>query len=174
MRKQSLLTAKSSLVASRHPSQSNSVLKYRKHQPEKPTKKRFVVLIGPTWSVPLINAHIAPCGLEYCIVISGTFSQTQKVLICDNGGELTSKAMFFWSLRSGTKLHFIQPGKPMQNAFVESFNGTFRDSCLNEHWFRRFDDARQIINKWRHHYYHVGPHSSLGYVTPMECAKRAA
>jgi len=97
-----------------------------------------------------------------------------KDLVCDNGSELTSKAMFFWSQKSGTKLHFIQPGKPMQNAFVESFNGTFRDNCLNEHWFKNLNDARQIINAWRHDYNHVRPHSSLGYVPPMEYAKRAA
>lgn len=97
-----------------------------------------------------------------------------KVLVCDNGSELTSKAMFFWSQRSGTKLHFIQPGKPMQNAFVESFNGTFRDNCLNEHWFKDLADARQIIDAWRHHYNHVRPHSSLGYVPPEKYARQAA
>ena len=97
-----------------------------------------------------------------------------KVLVCDNGSELTSKAMFFWSQRSGTKLHFIQPGKPMQNAFVESFNGTFRDNCLNEHWFKDLTDARQTIDAWRHHYNHVRPHSSLGYVPPEKYARQAA
>ena len=97
-----------------------------------------------------------------------------KVLVCDNGSELTSKAMFFWSQRSGTKLHFIQPGKPMQNAFVESFNGTFRDNCLNEHWFKDLADARQTIDAWRHHYNHVRPHSSLGYLPPEKYARQAA
>jgi putative transposase len=97
-----------------------------------------------------------------------------KVIVCDNGSELTSKAMFFWSQKSGTKLHFIQPGKPMQNAFVESFNGTFRDNCLNEHWFRDLHEARQIINAWRNHYNHVRPHSSLGYVSPEKYAQQAA
>jgi putative transposase len=97
-----------------------------------------------------------------------------KVLVCDNGSELTSKAMFFWSQENGTKLHFIQPGKPMQNAFVESFNGTFRDTCLNEHWFKDLHDARQIISAWRVHYNHVRPHSSLGYVPPEKYAQRAA
>ena len=97
-----------------------------------------------------------------------------KVLVCDNGSELTSKAMFFWSQQSGTKLHFIQPGKPMQNAFVESFNGTFRDNCLNEHWFKDLADARRTIDAWRHHYNHIRPHSSLGYVPPEQYAKQAA
>ena len=97
-----------------------------------------------------------------------------KVLVCDNGSELTSKAMFFWSQQSGTKLHFIQPGKPMQNAFVESFNGTFRDNCLNEHWFKDVADARRTIDAWRHHYNHIRPHSSLGYVPPEQYARQAA
>lgn len=97
-----------------------------------------------------------------------------KVLVCDNGSELTSKAMFFWSQHSGTRLHFIQPGKPMQNAFVESFNGTFRDNCLNEHWFKSLADARTIIETWRQHYNYVRPHSSLGYVPAGKYAKRAA
>ena len=97
-----------------------------------------------------------------------------KTIVCDNGTELTSKAMFFWSEKTGTTLHFIQPGKPTQNAFVESFNGTVRDNCLNEYWFRDLNDARQIINDWRHHYNHERPHSSLGYETPFAYAQRAA
>ncbi len=66
-----------------------------------------------------------------------------KTIVCDNGTELTSKAMFFWSQSGGVKLHFIQPGKPTQNAFVESFNGKFRDRCLNQQWFRDLFDARR-------------------------------
>lgn len=97
-----------------------------------------------------------------------------KTLVSDNGTELTSKAMFFWSRRSGVKLHFIQPGQPTQNAFVESFNGTFRDGCLNQHWFRDLSDARREINDWRRHYNEVRSHSSLGYVTPQDYARQAA
>jgi putative transposase len=66
-----------------------------------------------------------------------------KTIVCDNGTEMTSKAMFFWSQSRGVKLHFIQPGKPTQNAFVESFNGKFRDACLNQQWFRDLFDARK-------------------------------
>ena len=97
-----------------------------------------------------------------------------KTLVCDNGTELTSKAMFFWSQQAGVKLHFIQPGKPTQNAFVESFNARFRDTCLNQHWFRDVQDARQIITAWRDHYNHVRPHSSLGYIPPAVFAQQAA
>ena len=68
-----------------------------------------------------------------------------KALVLDNGPELTSKAMFFWSQATNVKLLFIQPGKPTQNAFVESFNGRFRDSCLTQHWFKDLEDAKRII-----------------------------
>ena len=97
-----------------------------------------------------------------------------KTLVCDNGSEFTSKALFFWSQQSGVKLHFIQPGKPTQNAFVESFNARFRDTCLNQHWFRDLEDARRVIDDWRHHYNHVRPHSSLGYMPPAVFAQKAA
>jgi len=95
-------------------------------------------------------------------------------VVCDNGPELTSKAMFFWSRDRGVKLHFIQPGKPTQNAFVESFNGKFREYCLDLHWFRDLADARRIIEDWRQHYNDVRPHSSLGNVPPAVFARDAA
>lgn len=97
-----------------------------------------------------------------------------KTLVCDNGPEFTSKAMFFWAKRAGVKLHFIQPGKPTQNAFVESFNGKFRDYCLDLNWFASLDDARSIIDTWRHHYNHVRPHRSLGKKPPAMFAREAA
>ena len=75
-----------------------------------------------------------------------------KSIVCDNGTEFTSKAMFFWSKESSVKLSFIQPGKPTQNAFVENLNGKFRNECLNQHWFRSLDEARWKMNfsscKW--------------------------
>lgn len=95
-------------------------------------------------------------------------------ITCDNGTEFTSKAMFFWSQEAEVKLNFIQPGKPTQNAFVESFNGRFRDSCLNQHWFRSLQEARYEIERWKHHYNNERPHSSLDYLTPVAFAKKAA
>ena len=95
-------------------------------------------------------------------------------VVCDNGTEYTSKAMFFWSKESGVKLSFIQPGKPTQNAFVESLNGKFRNECLNQHWFRTLDEARYEIELWREHYNNVRPHSSLNFMSPVEFAKQAA
>ena len=87
-------------------------------------------------------------------------------LVMDNGPELTSKAMFEWAQANGVALHFIEPGKPAQNAFVESFNGRFRDECLNEEWFVNLAHARAVIEAWRVHYNTRRPHSALGYQTP--------
>ena len=89
-------------------------------------------------------------------------------IVLDNGPEGTSKAMFDWSERTGVRLRFIEPGKPVQNAFVESFNGKFRDECLNLHWFRSLRHAREEIDLWRHHYNTRRPHSALGYLSPTE------
>jgi putative transposase len=97
-----------------------------------------------------------------------------RIIVCDNGPEFTSKAMFFWSKQSRVTLHFIQPGKPTQNAFVESFNGKFRDYCLNLHWFASLADARATIDNWRHHYNHVRPHRSLGKKPPAVFAREVA
>lgn len=97
-----------------------------------------------------------------------------RTLVLDNGPEMTSKAMFFWSHKRGVKLHFIQPGKPTQNAFVESFNGRFRDGCLNQHWFKDLADARRIIRNWQTHYNQVRPHSSLGYIAPTAFEQQMA
>ena len=95
-------------------------------------------------------------------------------IVCDNGTEFTSKAMFFWQKESGVKLSFIQPGKPTQNAFIESLNGKFRNECLNQHWFRDISEARTEIDRWRNHYNHERPHSALKYMTPVAFANRAA
>ena len=100
--------------------------------------------------------------------------QLPHTITCDNGTEYTSKAMFFWSKERQVKLGFIQPEKPTQNAFVESLNGKFRNECLNQHWFRTLEEARVEIDQWREHYNNVRPHSSLGYMPPVEFAKKAA
>jgi len=72
------------------------------------------------------------------------------------------------------KLHFIEPGKPVQNAFIESFNGKMRDECLNEHWFLSLGEARETIEAWRKDYNEVRPHTSLGNRTPQEFAGAGA
>ncbi len=86
----------------------------------------------------------------------------------DNGPECTSKVMHLWAQQIGATLQFIQPGKPIRNALVESFNGKLRDACLNEHGFLDLADARRTIEAWRIHYNTVRPHSSLGFLTPEQ------
>ena len=90
------------------------------------------------------------------------------------GRRLTSKAMFFWSQKCSVRLHFIQPGKATQNAFVEWFNGRSRDACLNQQWFRDLGDARRTIDPWRKHYNDERSHSSLGYLSPTNYERRAS
>jgi len=97
-----------------------------------------------------------------------------KVLFCDNGSEFTSQAMDLWAYRNGVKIDFSRPGKPTDNAFVESFNGTFRAECLNTHWFADLKEARQLIEAWRREYNDSRPHASLDDRTPSEFASQIA
>ena len=86
----------------------------------------------------------------------------------DNGPELTSWALDQWAYEPGVRLRFIEPGKPVQNAYIESFNGRLRDECLNEHWFLSLAHARRIAEEWTQDYNQNRPHSSLGNLTPEE------
>jgi len=92
----------------------------------------------------------------------------------DNGPEFVSRAVDQWSYEQRLQWHTIQPGRPMENSYVESFNGRFRDECLNENWFSSLADAREKIEQWRQDYNEARPHSSLQYRTPMEFAKQSA
>jgi putative transposase len=94
--------------------------------------------------------------------------RTPTTIVLDNGPELTSRALDQWATQHGVTLHFIDAGKPEQNALMESFHGRFRDECLNSHWFTSLSDARRIIEDWRQDYNQVRPHSSLKYATPHE------
>jgi putative transposase len=94
------------------------------------------------------------------------------MIVSDNGTELTSNAILVWQQERGVEWHYIAPGKPMQNGFVESFNGRLRDECLNEHLFANLNEARQIIEEWRIDYNTNRPHSSLNGLTPTEFAAR--
>ena len=93
-----------------------------------------------------------------------------KGITVDNGPELVSKALDEWAYAVGLQLRYIQPGKPQQNAYIESFNGKFRDECLNEHWFMSMRHARQLIEEWRQDYNAQRPHSAIGYQTPDQFA----
>ena len=98
---------------------------------------------------------------------------TPPRIVLDNGPELTSQALDQWAAGHGLLLDFIEPGKPIQNAYIESFNGKFRDECLNQHWFGSLAEARAIIEAWRQDYNQQRPHSALGYATPQEVATAA-
>ena len=97
-----------------------------------------------------------------------------KRIISDNGPEFRSLALATWAEKRGVELDFIEPGKPVQNAFIESFNGTLRDECLNEHCFLNLQDAQEKIEAWRERYNRERPHSSLGGLTPTEFAEGLA
>jgi putative transposase len=92
----------------------------------------------------------------------------------DNGPEFLSRVVDQWAFEHGVELNFIEPGKPTQNAHIESFNGKFRDEGLNENWFLSLQEARMKIEAWRKDYNQVRPHSALGYLTPEEFAAQAA
>lgn len=91
-----------------------------------------------------------------------------EAISLDNGPELTSRALDQWAYERGVRLRFIDPGKPVQNAYIESFIGRFRDECLNEHWFLSLAHARRIVEDWRLDYNRERPHSSLRNLTPEE------
>lgn len=93
-----------------------------------------------------------------------------NIITVDNGPEFAGKALDAWAYQRGIKLHFIRPGKPVENAYIESFNGRFRDECLNENLFQTLDETRHVIETWRIDYNRHRPHSSLGNLTPEEFA----
>ena len=90
----------------------------------------------------------------------------------DNGPEFTSRAFLAWTHKNGIRHILIEPGKPMQNGYIESFNGKFRDECLNEQWFESLSQARECIAHWRRDYNEVRPHSSLGRIPPARFAQQ--
>lgn len=94
-----------------------------------------------------------------------------ETICVDNGSEFVSKVMDKWAYEHGVKLSFSRPGKPTDNPFVESFNGSFRDECLNVNWFLSINDAQQKIEAWRQDYNEFRPHSSLENMTPSRFAE---
>ncbi len=96
------------------------------------------------------------------------------VIRTDNGPEFVGKEMLTWAHRNGVTLRAIEPGKPNQNAYIESFNGRLRDECLNEHWFTSLEHARVVIESWRREYNEERPKKSLGGLTPAQHAKQLA
>jgi len=92
-------------------------------------------------------------------------------IVLDNGPEMRSLILDEWAYGNKVKLEFIEPGKPIQNAFIESFNGTLRDECLKRHWLYNLEDVRRKVEEWRKEYNEDNPHSSLNDLTPKEFAK---
>jgi putative transposase len=127
---------------------------------------------GYTREAPWIEVDTLLPGLRVVRVLERVSEERglPETIQVDNGPEFISQAVDQWAYAHGVTLHFIDPGKPVQNAFIESFNGKFRDECLNQNWFVNLEDARRIIEEWRVDYNTVRPHSSLGYLTPEEFA----
>ncbi len=132
-------------------------------------------------ALPIIDIYTREClAIEVDTSLTGervarTLNQLQgrgwpQKIVVDNGPEFRGRVLDRWAYQTGVKLHFIEPGKPMQNGFVEGFNSTFRDQCLNEHWFVSIAEARETIEQWRQTYNTIKPHSSLGRRTPAEFA----
>jgi putative transposase len=108
-----------------------------------------------------------------CLERAGEEYGFPETIVTDNGPEFASKALHAWAYRRGITLHLIDPGKPVQNAFIESFNGTCRDDCLNQELFLDVPDAQRKIQRWRQHYNHERPHSAPGNRAPAEFGGRA-
>ena len=107
-------------------------------------------------------------GGEYTSAKFENFLKTERNSAWDHGTEFTSRALDEWAWQNGVQLDFIRPGKPIENALIESFNGRLRDECLNVQEFTTLNDARQQLERWRIDYNEHRPHGSLGNLTPYE------
>ena len=112
-------------------------------------------------------------GEDVASVLSQIVAERGKpqTIKSDNGSEFISKVMDKWAYELGVELDFSRPGKPTDNAMVESFNGRLRQECLNEHWFMSLQNAQDKIGAWRQHYNETRPHSALNWMTPNEFAR---
>ena len=129
-----------------------------------------------TRECPAIEVDTSLGGLRVRRVLDRIASERglPEAIVLDNGPEFRGRALAAWSEERGVRLEFIQPGKPAQNAYAESFNGRLRDECLNANWFTSLSDARRKIESWRQDYNQVRPHSSLDYLPPAEFARTQA
>jgi putative transposase len=117
----------------------------------------------PTIEVDLsLSAHRVVRALER----AGETYGFPKSIVMDNGPEFTSRVLDQWAHERGIELIFIRPGKPIENAYAESFNGRVREECLNQHWFEGVEHARELCEAWREDYNTIRPHSSLGGLSP--------
>jgi putative transposase len=118
--------------------------------------------------VPVIEVDISIGGERVCRILDRLFTgrPLPETVILDNGPEFSGTALDAWAGQHGVRLHFIQPGKPIQNAFSERVNGKFRDECVNEHWFLTLQEAQVVIEAWRREYNEERTHSTIGDMTP--------
>ena len=122
----------------------------------------------------LMEANVALTGQSVVDALEALSARRPlpRAITVDHGTEFTSKALDEWAYRRGVALDFIRPGKPVENAFIESFNGRLRDECLNVYSFESITDAQAVIRAWRDDYNHHRPHGALGHLTPSEYAER--
>lgn len=139
----------------------------------RPVKILTIVDDGTHESVAVIPEH-AFGGHKVVQTLKqiGYEGRRPKIIRTDNGKEFTSKAMLSWALENQVDLRLIEPGKPNQNAYIESFNGRLRDECLNEHWFLNIDHARALIDAWHREYNEERPKKALDGLTPSQYAKQ--
>jgi len=140
------------------------------------TLKCLAIVDDATHEAVAVMAEHTIGGDHLTRILDGICSERGKprVIRTDNGPEFVGKAMLTWAHRHGIDLRLIEPGKPNQNAYVESFNGRLRDECLNEHWFTSLAHARAVIEAWRREYNDERPKRSLGGLTPAQYAKQLA
>jgi putative transposase len=138
------------------------------------TLKCLVIVDDATHEAIAVMVEHCMGGNHLTRILDGICSQRGRpaVIRSDNGKEFTGKAMLTWAGRNGVALRLIEPGKPNQNAYVESFNGRLRDECLNEHWFTSLAHARAVIETWRREYNEERPKRVLDGLTPAEYARR--
>jgi putative transposase len=130
-------------------------------------------MAGRLLSVWLDTITVEACG-PAVPVFEPDHAQSGSTFPMCYGPEFVSKVLDRWAYERGVTLDFSRPGKPTDNAFVESFNGRLRDECLDTHWFLSLEDARAKIEAWRRDYNAFRPHTALGHLTPQEFAAKAA
>jgi len=134
--------------------------------------RTLTIVDDVTRECPALEVDTSLSGVRVAAVLERLWQAGRRptTIRVDNGPELTSQALDAWAYRRGVRLHFIEPGKPTQNAYIESFNGKLRDECLNVNWFASLREAQVLIEAWRRDYNDVRPHESLRWQTPSEYA----
>ena len=124
---------------------------------------------------PAVEPRFNFRGADVVEILEGVGRQVgfPAMIRVDQGSEFVSRDLDLWAYQRGVMLDFSRPGKPTDNAFIESFNGKFRAECLNAHWFMSLDDARRKCEAWRRHYNEERPHSAIGNKAPIELVDRS-